>query len=54
MKWDTDSNKYIKYTVFDAIIEFSRQFTDKAASEISIRELREFVDEFIENQKNTL
>lgn len=51
MKWDNDPLIYEKYLIFDAIIEFSKTHEGKAFSEVSIKDLFEFVDRFFTNEK---
>ncbi len=50
MKWDDDPNCYEKRIVFDAIVDFSREFDGVDPEDISIRLIFAFVDEFFERK----
>jgi hypothetical protein len=52
MKWNNDPDRYEKYLLLDCIIKFSNVFRDKDASEISLRQLFNFIDQFILDEKN--
>jgi len=51
MKWDGDPFREQKYLILDAIIKFSFDFRDKDASKISVRQLSEFIDKFMNGRK---
>lgn len=50
MKWENDFFGNKKHMILDAIIAYSNKFRDKDASEISLKELTEFIDNFFERQ----
>jgi hypothetical protein len=50
MKWDDDINKYEKHLIMDAIVKFSEEFDGKDAGQISIKDLGDFIDKFIDNK----
>ncbi len=50
MKWQTDPYRYEKYLLLDGIIKFSKVFRDKDPSEISLKDLNDFIDDFIFDQ----
>ena len=51
MQWDNDPLKNEKYLILDAIIKFSRTFRGKDPSEISMKDLSDFIDDFFEEEK---
>jgi len=50
MLWDDDALKYQKQISLDVIITFSRVFRGKDPSEISVKDLIDFIDEFFETK----
>ncbi len=48
MIWDNDPRKNEKLFVMDSIIKFSLKFHGKDSSEISMKDLSDFIDEFFE------
>lgn len=48
MKWDTDTFRKEKLLIMDSIVKFSEKFEGKDSSQISIKDLQCFIDEFFE------
>ena len=53
MKWKNDEFIYEKYLLLDAIIEFGNKFRDKDASKISLSELTDFIEKFMDKKNET-
>jgi hypothetical protein len=61
MKWSDDDLRDYKYLVLDAIVKFSQSFEGTDFSNISIKNVHDFVDDFFkkkflrvnENQEKT-
>lgn len=48
MKWEDDPVRDEKYLILDAIIKFRGKFEGKKDDEITMQDLSDFIDEFIE------
>ena len=48
MIWQEDPLKEEKFFIFDSIIKFRERFDGKKDDEISVQNLSDFIDEFIE------
>ena len=53
MKWDNDNLKHEKFLLLDGIMAFSNKFRDRDPSEISWKELTDFIDKFFEKDNET-
>ncbi len=50
MKWQNDPHKYEKYLVLQGIIKFNDVFAEKDPSDISVRQVTDFIDDFIDEE----
>ena len=50
MKWKNDVLQYEKNLMLDVIIAFSKTFEGKNSSNISLREVNDFIDNFCEKK----
>jgi hypothetical protein len=50
VQWGKDELQYEKYLIFDALVEYHSKFDGKKSSEVSIKDLVEFIDKFFKDR----